>query len=716
MAKRQKAGQDRSDEAQRARRRTAQAEGPSSAPGPVNLDPASVTPSDILKLQRSAGNRAVNELLQRRDAPDRPVVGRAGGPVSGDLQSQIASAQGGGQRLDRGVSAQIGGKMGADFSAVRVHTDERADHLNRSLSAKAFTLGSNVFFSKGTYSPGTTSGKRLLAHELTHVVQQGAAGTTSPRKTNKVQTKLTVGGADDKFEQEADRVADQVVQSPTTTPPAAGSPPERAAQVQRHGSGHAAPGAAPAVDEGELGLQRAVLPVQQRADPAAVQREVIADWLTESTVPGKVFDYSRGSLLKKIDTAVANFGRLTLPAQRDARVAAADTLFKAVEAWQLSKGDRTSIRHTKILELVAAVTKKIEPDIDFIAKTKASFANFSTLDPDMVPYAKKTPDIKEDRFQPGAVTPGGMLDTLSRPRGDRGALTPETTEAILADRQSELQQNLDVAAKGKLTTEGRLSAEEVRAIMEAHKNKITNSTEFPELENLLAPSTEEDKEKSETRTVGGVSVKVYYNPSDAMFTKRWAMAEAAITRVTAAGFALPALNLYLPKYGRELTVTGTEGHKHEVSIGADSAQAQFVSRNNIYLSSRTYKNPKVETGLSAVLDPSGIATLIHELGHYMHFATSPNKFLQLNFSILAGEVPGGGGERLMTYAQKVVSKYGAQNPREFVAEVFLGLTYNQRFPDFVLKVYKALGGPVPRGQEERFGNLSDASTLPAEAI
>jgi hypothetical protein len=168
-----------------------------------------------LQLQRQYGNKAVQRLIQRnqngkvqREAQagdQHRAVGLEGGEVSGEVQSQIRSARGGGRPLDRTVGSQVGGALGADFSGVKVHTDSQSDNLNRSLSAQAFTTGSDIFFSQGAYNPGTHSGKQLLAHELTHVVQQGGG------KQNNVQAKLTVGPAGDKYEEEADQVASQVM-------------------------------------------------------------------------------------------------------------------------------------------------------------------------------------------------------------------------------------------------------------------------------------------------------------------------------------------------------------------------------------------------------------------------------------------------------------------------------------------------------------------------
>jgi hypothetical protein len=63
-------------------------------------------------------------------------------------------------------------KIGFDFSNVRIHTDALSVYTNKGLNARAFTHGSDVFFNQGEYSPNTLEGRRLLAHELTHVVQQ----------------------------------------------------------------------------------------------------------------------------------------------------------------------------------------------------------------------------------------------------------------------------------------------------------------------------------------------------------------------------------------------------------------------------------------------------------------------------------------------------------------------------------------------------------------
>jgi len=151
----------------------------------------------VLQLQRSHGNRHV----QRMVALARQADGE-GGALDPEVESSIQRARGGGQALDSTVQAQMEPALGADLSGVRVHTGAEADRLNRAVSARAFTTGSDVFFRQGEYKPGTSSGRELLAHELTHVVQQDSAP---------VQAKLTLGAVDTPEEKEADEVARQVM-------------------------------------------------------------------------------------------------------------------------------------------------------------------------------------------------------------------------------------------------------------------------------------------------------------------------------------------------------------------------------------------------------------------------------------------------------------------------------------------------------------------------
>jgi hypothetical protein len=195
--------------------------------------PTLATPAGVLQLQRAAGNTVVNRLIQRKltvgaahdpleqeaDRVAEQVISRSSiqrhpeedqlqakrvDPSTGsgqvisrapqeedelmtkrekmlssfeagsDFESKLSSS-GGGKPLDTQTRSQMEAGIGADFSSVRVHTGSQASSLNRSISARAFTRGSDVFFDSDQYNPGSVAGNRLIAHELTHVVQQGGA-------------------------------------------------------------------------------------------------------------------------------------------------------------------------------------------------------------------------------------------------------------------------------------------------------------------------------------------------------------------------------------------------------------------------------------------------------------------------------------------------------------------------------------------------------------
>src|SRR5258708_3174477 len=105
-----------------------------------------------------------------------------------------------GRQVDAGARAVMEPRFGHDFSQVRVHTDSRAAESARAVNALAYTVGRNVVFGTGQYAPGTGEGRKLLAHELTHVVQQGTHPKTLRRN-------LVTDPVDSPLEQEASSVA-----------------------------------------------------------------------------------------------------------------------------------------------------------------------------------------------------------------------------------------------------------------------------------------------------------------------------------------------------------------------------------------------------------------------------------------------------------------------------------------------------------------------------
>lgn len=200
----------------------------------------SASPGAMLHLQQMAGNRAVQHLIAQRkvqakltvgpahdkyeDEADRtaamvmrmPLPDTSGGPPKHkddeiytglmpvthlirtrrscgedgfeadiSLERRLAANGGSGNPLPDGARMFMESRFGADFGGVRIHTGSESNYLNRSMQAQAFTHGSDIYFDDGQYNPASNSGQHLLAHELTHVVQQ--CGTQVARR---VQRKL----------------------------------------------------------------------------------------------------------------------------------------------------------------------------------------------------------------------------------------------------------------------------------------------------------------------------------------------------------------------------------------------------------------------------------------------------------------------------------------------------------------------------------------------
>jgi hypothetical protein len=139
---------------------------------------ASEPMAEMLALQESAGNRAVNAGL--RAGKPTPAATVEGMPTI--VKSVLQSS---GQPLDPATRSYMESRFGEDFSGVRVHTDGKAAESARAVNANAYTVRQDIVFNKGRYAPETIAGKQLLGHELTHAAQQMRNGglSSSPRGT-----------------------------------------------------------------------------------------------------------------------------------------------------------------------------------------------------------------------------------------------------------------------------------------------------------------------------------------------------------------------------------------------------------------------------------------------------------------------------------------------------------------------------------------------------
>lgn len=129
---------------------------------------------EIQKAEQEKVQKKEEEKVQRKG-------GEGAGSVAAQTQSAIQSQTTGGQQMASETRGFMESRFGADFGNVRIHSDPEAAGLSNQLSARAFTYQNHIFFSRDQYQPGTSEGKHLLAHELTHTIQQGHAEQHSPK-------------------------------------------------------------------------------------------------------------------------------------------------------------------------------------------------------------------------------------------------------------------------------------------------------------------------------------------------------------------------------------------------------------------------------------------------------------------------------------------------------------------------------------------------------
>ena len=213
-----------------------------------NAEPASLVSAGRI-LQRKCGcgkNTAGGGECGTCSRKGKPLRRQADGAahetsnVPDSVHHVLASS---GRPLDASVRSFMEPRFGQDFSHVRVHTDSRAHESARAVGALAYTVGRNVVFGAGQYAPGTGDGRRLLAHELAHVVQQGGSAPVMQSKEQSASQgdggahqggqheaegtaapvghgggTLSIGRPGDSYEREADSIAEAVLQSSAPRP------------------------------------------------------------------------------------------------------------------------------------------------------------------------------------------------------------------------------------------------------------------------------------------------------------------------------------------------------------------------------------------------------------------------------------------------------------------------------------------------------------------
>ena len=163
--------------------------------------PDAAGPAGVAALQRAAGNAGTAALMEEERAPVHEVVSS------------------GGVALDPGARADMEGRFGQDFGDVRIHNDDSAHTSAKSINAQAYTVGSDIVFQRDKYDPASDAGRHMLAHELTHVVQQ----RSGPVDGTPAGGGVKISDPSDRFEREATANADAMMTMPSAAPVAGGN-------------------------------------------------------------------------------------------------------------------------------------------------------------------------------------------------------------------------------------------------------------------------------------------------------------------------------------------------------------------------------------------------------------------------------------------------------------------------------------------------------------
>jgi hypothetical protein len=442
----------------------------------------------------------------------------------------------------------------------------------------------------------------------------------------------------------------------------------------------------------------------------AVQRDPISS----GQVKMPRWTISRPKGIKAIDTALAKLADklANLPGALDDIKGLITDVLSAVAAFRASKdsGGKWDANVRALEDEVRQKETEIDDKIRDREQGVVTFGEFKRLEPDLEPYATRSM-LSASEFRPsvlGSIGAPSVKAALTKPRGPNGELTQEAIDEMNEVQKGEIVS--EKAAGERDVTFAGMGIGEIRSLMLAHKNALTNETMYPELRNItdpLDPSTNPDNVTTTDVAISGVTMQVEHNQSDVNFVARLKLVQDAVAKIASKGITVPALEIHMPKYGRGLRLkagTGASGQPG-CEITNKSSRAVFIPPNFMHLSSEVIGTPDLtrvtnpatkaeEYKFSSTgFDPSGVATIVHEFGHALHYARAPGKFHGLWGTSFkkAG----------LATAISEVSQYG-NKPREFVAEVFLGLMYDKAYSDQVLRMYKAFGGAIPPGLKAKF--------------
>src|SRR6266545_3845229 len=177
----------------------------------------------LSRAQQTHGNRFVQRAvagIQRKTAASQSAQRQSANVSTGESAAgrNVTPSDSPGQPLDQQTREFMEPRFGTDFSDVRVHTDNRATESAEALSSDAYTVGRDIYFASGEYAPTSVEGQHLLAHELTHTIQQADRSSPAP-KSSPQDSSVVLPAPDEELEREADQVAGQVVHTKKTSGP-----------------------------------------------------------------------------------------------------------------------------------------------------------------------------------------------------------------------------------------------------------------------------------------------------------------------------------------------------------------------------------------------------------------------------------------------------------------------------------------------------------------
>ena len=283
--------------------------------------------------------KAAPETVQR-DLSD--VNGPKGGMLPDDVSSRIQSMRGGGQRLSDRSLQHFSEKFGRDMSDVHVHTDVASDTISRSLNARAFTIGSDVFLTKGINPDGGGRDQETMTHELTHVVQQGGrAGYGS----------LKLGAADTAQEHEAASTAQREFDPDASAKKMAEEESETEATAQREFEEDAAAKKKEAKAEESVQREFEPEPVKTEAKSESFS-EKIAESGAKDTIQRGFFGDLATSAVSKLKDIGLSIGASITGAAMDAfgLSTSYDTIFGGRNKVRLAVGKLTDERRSEFDE------------------------------------------------------------------------------------------------------------------------------------------------------------------------------------------------------------------------------------------------------------------------------------------------------------------------------------------------------------------------------